>query len=328
MEKLIMYDRNLTTGFLILGFPEITGYWAVFLFVMILLLYILTLLINAMVMVLVSIKPQLHSPMYFFLQQLSVIESVFLTVIVPNMLRVIWLEGAMVSIWGCIIQTYLYCAIGCAECHLLTVMAYDRYLAICLPLHYSSIMNTKLQHSLVIYCWVFGFLLIQITLVFLSQLHYCGPHVIDHFFCDLVPFVKLSCSYKLALQLEIMILSIIIIIIPFVLVIISYVSVFITIFGISSPKGKKKTFSTCSSHLTVVTMYYGTLISIYMVPADGETLAINKLISFLYIVVTPLLNPIIYSLRNEEIRLVLVNLLQFDIRTNGGVHVQVAFKCC
>ncbi|XP_075200068.1 olfactory receptor 6Y1-like [Anomaloglossus baeobatrachus] len=297
-------NHTLVTELLILGFPSVTGHKAVAFFILLLMIYILTLMINALVMVLVSIKPQLHSPMYFFLQQLPLVESMFLTVIVPNMLHVVWLEGATISVIGCITQTYLYCAIGCTECHLLTIMAYDRYLAICNPLRYNTIMNTRLQKFLVTNCWVTGFLLTQVTLNFLCQIEFCGSRVIDHFFCDLVPFVELTCS-KFALQLEIMILSIPIIAIPFVLVIISYICVFITILGISSSKGRKKTFSTCSSHLTVVTMYYGTLITIYMVPADGYTLTINKLISFLYIVVTPLFNPIIYCLRNHEMKNVL-----------------------
>ncbi|KAM3926776.1 olfactory receptor 6B1-like [Leptodactylus fuscus] len=300
-------NQSSVSEVLILGFPDITGYKATAFFIAILIGYILTLMINVMVFVLVSIKSQLHSPMYFFLQQLSFVESMFLTLIVPNMLHVVWLEGATISVIGCITQTYLYCAIGCAECHLLTVMAYDRYLAICKPLHYNNIMDTRLQRLLVIYCWVFGFLITQVTLNFLCQLEFCGPYVLNHFFCDLVPFIELICN-KFALQLEIMLLSIPIIAIPFILVIISYICVFITILGISSANGRKKTFSTCSSHLTVVTMYYGTLITIYMVPADGYTLTINKLISFLYIVVTPLFNPVIYCLRNQEMRAVMEKL--------------------
>ncbi|XP_069817231.1 olfactory receptor 6F1-like [Dendropsophus ebraccatus] len=300
-------NQSLFNELLILGFPDVTGYKAVASFMAILIVYILTLMINTMVIVLVSIKPQLHSPMYFFLQQLSLVESVFLSVIVPNMLHVVWLEGATISIAGCITQTYVYCAIGCTECHLLTVMAYDRYLAICNPLRYNVIMDTRLQRLLVVYCWVCGFLLTQITLNFLCQLEFCGSNVIDHFFCDLVPFVELTCS-KFSLQLEIVLLSIPIILIPFILVIVSYIYVFITILGISPANGRKKTFSTCSSHLTVVTVYYGTIITIYMVPANRDTLTINKLISFLYIVATPLFNPIIYCLRNQEMRAVLKKL--------------------
>ncbi|XP_044132728.1 olfactory receptor 6P1-like [Bufo gargarizans] len=300
------------TELLLLGFPNATGCKAIAFFIIILIVYILTLMTNIMVIVLVSIKPQLHSPMYFFLQQLSFVESMFLTVIVPKMLHVVWFEGATISIIGCITQTYVYCAIGCTECHLLTVMAYDRYLAICNPLRYNIIMDLRLQHHLVLYCWVSGFLLTQITLNFLCQLDFCGPHVIDHFFCDPIPFVDLSCSYKFALKLEIMIISVPIIVIPFILVIISYTCVCLTICGISSAKGRKKTFSTCSSHLSVVTMYYGTLMTIYTVPANGYTLPINKLISFLYIVVTPLFNPIIYCLRNQEMRVIMERIFRKD----------------
>ncbi|KAG9468502.1 hypothetical protein GDO78_022616 [Eleutherodactylus coqui] len=301
-------SNHTVTEFLLLGFPDVTGFWAIILFIVVLVVYIVTLILNSMVMVLVSIKPQLYSPMYFFLQQLSFVEFVFLTTVVPNMLHVIWLEGATISVRSCITQAYLYCASGCTECHLLTVMAYDRYLAICRPLHYHNIMNTRLQKVLVIYCWVFSFLLTQITLNYLCQLYFCGPYVINHFFCDLAPFVELTCSLKTDLKLMILIVAVPIMVIPFILVIISYLCVFITILGISSAKGRKKTFSTCSSHLTVVTMYYGTIITIYMVPANGDTLTLNKLLSFLYIAITPLFNPIIYCLRNQEMRAVIENI--------------------
>ncbi|XP_069817343.1 olfactory receptor 6B1-like [Dendropsophus ebraccatus] len=298
-------NQSSVTEFLLLGFPNVTGYKAVAFFIIILIAYILTLMINTMVIVLVSIKSQLHSPMYFFLQQLSIVESVFLTVTVPNMLRVIWLEGATVSNAGCITQAYLYCAIGCTECHLLTVMAYDRYLAICNPLRYTTIMDTRLQNLLAIYCWVCGFLLTQITLNFLCLPEYCGVNVIDHFFCEPVLFIELACSYKVALQLEIIIISVLIEVIPFILIIISYICIFVTILGISSTTGRKKAFSTCSSHLTVVSVFFGTIISIYLVPVNENTLNIIKLIAVLYIVVTPLFNPIVYCLRNQEMRTVL-----------------------
>ncbi|XP_069817329.1 olfactory receptor 6F1-like [Dendropsophus ebraccatus] len=298
-------NQSSATEFLLLGFPMVTGYKAVALFLINLIVYILTLMINTMVIVLVSIKLQLHSPMYFFLQQLSLVESVFLTVIVPNMLRVIWLEGATISIRACITQSYLFCCMGCTECHLLTVMAYDRYLAICNPLRYNAIMDTRLQRLLVVYCWVCGFLLAQITLNFICLPEYCGSNVIDHFFCDPVPFIELACSYKVALQLEIIIISVPMIAIPFILIIISYICVFVTILGISSTTGRKKAFSTCSSHLTVVSVYFLTIISIYLVPVNENTLNIIKLISVLYIVVTPLFNPIVYCLRNQEMRAVL-----------------------
>ncbi|XP_069817258.1 olfactory receptor 6P1-like [Dendropsophus ebraccatus] len=298
-------NQSSVTEFIVLGFPNVTGYKALVLFITLVIVYILTLMINTMVIVVVTIKSQLHSPMYFFLQQLSIVEYIFLLVIVPNMLRVIWLEGATMSIAGCITQAYVYASIGCTEFHLLTVMAYDRYLAICNPLRYTTIMNTKLQRVLVVYCWVFGFFVSQITLNLLLQPEYCGSNVIDHFFCDLVPFIKLACSFKVGLQLGILILSVPIIVIPFILIIISYICVFVTILGISSTTGRKKAFSTCSSHITVVSVVFVTAISIYSVPVNENTLTINKLISMLYVVVSPLFNPFIYCLRNQEMRDVL-----------------------
>ncbi|XP_063785691.1 olfactory receptor 10AG1-like [Pseudophryne corroboree] len=298
--------------FLLLGFPQINGINAVIVFLLILVAYIMILVLNSMIIVLVSTRPQLFSPVYFFLQKLSINEIVLVTVIIPNMLRVIWLEGATISIMCCIAQTYLSVALGCSECHLLTVMSYDRYLAICNPLRYSTIMNIKRQHSLVIYCWVFDFLVTQITLNFLCQLQFCGPNVIDHFFCDLGPFIELACSSTYALQLEIFIFAVPVIIIPFILVVISYICVFTTILGITSKTGRKKTFSTCSSHLSVVTMYYGTLIAVYLVPPSGNSLTINKVIALLYIVVPPLFNPIIYSLKNQEMRVVMGKLLSIN----------------
>ncbi|XP_063785684.1 olfactory receptor 10A3-like [Pseudophryne corroboree] len=307
---MILENYTAVHEFLLLGFPQIKGYNAIILFLMILIIYILTLMINSMIIVLVSTRQQLHSPMYFFLQQLSCSEIVVLTVIIPNMLRVIWLKGATISIIGCITQTYIYCATGCTECHLLAVMSYDRYLAICHPLRYTTIMNIKLQQFLVIYCWAFGFLLTQITLNFLCQLKFCGPNVINHFFCDSMPFIELSCSHTHALQLAFFIVAIPIMVIPFIFIFTSYICVFITILGITSSTGRKKTFSTCSSHLSVVTVFYGTLITIYLVPASGRSLTVNKFISLLYIVITPLFNPFIYSLRSKEMRTIIGNLLK------------------
>ncbi|XP_063785686.1 olfactory receptor 10A3-like [Pseudophryne corroboree] len=307
---MIMNNYTAVHEFLLLGFPQIKGYNAIILFVLILIAYIMTLMINSMIIILVSTRQQLHSPMYFFIQQLSFIEIVFMTVTIPSMLRVIWLEGTTISIIGCIAQTYIYCAIGTTECHILTVMSFDRYLAICHPLRYSTIMNIKLQHSLVIYCWVFGLLITQVNLSFLCQLRFCGPNVINHFFCDIGPFVELSCSYTRALQLEIVFISIPIMVIPFILIVVSYICVFLTILRISSTTGRKKTFSTCSSLLSVVTVFYGTLITIYLVPANGHSLTVNKFIALLYIVITPLFNPFVYSLRSKEIRAIIGILLK------------------
>ncbi|KAM9312194.1 olfactory receptor 10A3-like [Gastrophryne carolinensis] len=304
--------KNDTTvnEFLLLGFPQIKGYKTYCLFFTILTAYVMGFSINSLVIVLVATKPKLHAPMFFFIQQLSIVEITFLTVINPNMLHVIWMEGATIPMRNCITQMYLYCAVGCSECHLLMVMSYDRYLAICNPLRYGSVMNGKLQKGLVIYCWVFGFLLTQTTLNFVCQLHFCGPNVIDHFFCDALPFVELACSNTFPLKVELVAVSILIMVIPFLLVVISYTRIIITILRISSDTGRRKAFSTCGSHLIVVTLLYGTVISIYLVPANGQTLSLNKLLFFFNIVITPLFNPIIYSLKNQEIKVSIVKLFR------------------
>ncbi|XP_075715861.1 olfactory receptor 6B1-like [Rhinoderma darwinii] len=300
-QALTMTDGNQSrvTEFLFLGFPGLNGFKIV-VFLLILLIYIITISINLMIIVLVSTKQKLHFPMYFFLKHLSLTEISFLTAVLPNMLRVIWMEGATISVTCCITQTYVYVALGSTECYLLTVISYDRYLAICNPLHYITIMSPLLRHYLAILFWVFGFLITLITLSYLCQLHFCGPRVIYHFFCDLVPFVELSCSHTNALQIEILVLTFPIAVIPFILILSTYLCVLITILGISTTSGRNKSFSTCSSHLSVVSLYYDTMFVIYFVPAKGHSLSKNKVIVLMYIVDTPLFNPIIYCLRNQE----------------------------
>ncbi|KAM4749258.1 olfactory receptor 6X1-like [Rhinophrynus dorsalis] len=191
------------------------------------------------------------------------------------------------------------------ECFLLTVMSYDRYLAICSPLHYISVMSMKLCLHLVMSSWFIGNIFCMIYIIPLYQLQFCGSNVIDHIYCDLAPLLEHSCSDTFIMEIEGIIFSIPIVVCPFMLITMTYVSIFRTILKISSTTGWQKAFSTCSSHLTVVSTYYGILIIKYTVPSRGHSLNFNKFISMLYSVVTPLFNPIIYSLRNKEIRTVL-----------------------
>ncbi|XP_056409294.1 olfactory receptor 6B1-like [Hyla sarda] len=181
-------------------------------------------------------------------------------------------------------------------------MSYDRYLAICRPLHYTSLMSVQLRYGLVLSSWVLSFMLVLITLVLLCHLDFCGPNVINHFFCEFAPLLELSCSDTTAVGIDMIVLSFPLVLLPFLLTILSYICIFVTIFGISSTSGRQKSFSTCSSHLVVVSVYYGSMLIIYMVPYRGHSLSINKFISLVYIVLTPLLNPVIYSLRNQEIQ--------------------------
>ncbi|KAM4749259.1 olfactory receptor 11L1-like [Rhinophrynus dorsalis] len=200
------------------------------------------------------------------------------------------------------LEYYFSGAITVVECFLLTVMSYDRYLAICIPLRYISIMSIKLCLQLVMSTWFIVNVISVIFFIPISLLQFCGNNAIDHIYCDLAPLLEVSCSDTYIIKTEGTIITIPILLCPFVFIIITYVSIFQTILKISSTTGRQKAFSTCSSHIIVVSTYYGILITKYTVPSKGRSLNLNKFISVLYTVVTPLFNPIIYSLRNQEIR--------------------------
>ncbi|XP_077118487.1 olfactory receptor 11A1-like [Ranitomeya variabilis] len=298
-----IYEVNSTivTEFLILGFPDLWDYKLPF-FSILFLMYCMILCENFLIILLVSTSQNLHSPLYFFLGHLALSDIIIVTSVVPKLLEVILREGSVIPFLECLTQFYLYGGTVSAECFLLTAMSYDRYLAICKPLHYNSMMGLKLRYSLILSSWALSFMLVLISLVLVCGLDFCGPNVINHFFCDYAPLLELSCSETNILDIEMIMLCFPIIILPFLFIIITYVYIFITIFGISSTLGRQKTFSTCSSHLVVVSTYFGSMLIIYMVPYKGRSSTINKLFSLLYIVVTPLLNPMIYSLRNKEIQ--------------------------
>ncbi|MEE6505965.1 hypothetical protein FKM82_007421 [Ascaphus truei] len=297
-----MLEKNHTivTEFLLLGFYNIHSF-KILLFTVFLMVYIMTLSSNLLIIALVSTSHQLHSPMYFFLAHLSLSDILLTMVIFPNMLSLIWGEGGTISVSGCISQIHFSLFSVTTECLLLTVMSYDRYLAICKPLHYATIMDFKLCLQLVIWSWLVAFVVTLFVILQISQLQFCGPNVIDHFFCDFAPLLKHSCSDSSFIEIEGFVISTFVALLPFLFIIVTYICISLAILRISSTTGRKKAFSTCSSHLTVVCTYYGPLITIYVVPTRGHTFNINKILSLLYTAVTPFFNPIIYSLRNQEI---------------------------
>ncbi|XP_075433914.1 olfactory receptor 11A1-like [Ascaphus truei] len=240
--------------------------------------------------------------MYVFLGHLSLSDILLITNIVPKMLQVILEEGATIPLASCLMQFFINSVSVTAECFLLTVMSYDRYMAICNPLHYSSVMDARLCYTLAILCWFLGFMLSLIVTCMLCEIQLCGPNVIDHFYCEYGPLLELSCSDTSIVEIVGFVLAIPVIVFPFVFILLTYVYISLTILRIPSTNGKHKAFSTCSSHLAVVCVYYGTLIAKYIVPSRGKLQKINKVLSLLYTLVTPLFNPIIYSLRNQEIR--------------------------
>ncbi|XP_075434061.1 olfactory receptor 11A1-like [Ascaphus truei] len=302
-----MMEENQTsvTEFLLLGFQNLPNV-NVALFILFLLIYIMTLAGNLLIIILVSTSQSLKSPMYFFLCNLSLSDMLLTTNIAPNMLRVVLNGGGTINVTGCIMQVNVHGASAAVESLLLTVMSYDRYLAICNPLRYTSIMDLRLSLHLVLWSWMIVFLVILALVFPICQLQFCGPHIIDHYFCDFDPLLKLSCSDTSIVALEQFVFAIPITVLPFALITSTYVSISITILRIPTTTGRQKAFSTCSSHLTVVGTYYGTLIAIYMTPSRGLSFNLNKVLSLLYTVGTPLFNPIIYSLRNQEIKAALI----------------------
>ncbi|XP_075434288.1 olfactory receptor 11A1-like [Ascaphus truei] len=310
-----MHVENQTraTEFLLLGFKDLQSL-RIPVFFLFLGICMMTLTGNLLIIVLVSTSHKLHSPMYFFLSNLSVTDILITTTIVPSMLHGILKEGATISFNGCITQFDIFGVSVATESFLLTVMSYDRYLAICHPLHYTSIMDFRLQYHLVFWSWFLGFTIFLILTTQIGMLQFCGPNVIDHVFCDLAPLLELSCMDTSFLKLEQVVLSVPITFFSFIFIIVTYVRIFLTIRKIPSTCGRKKAFSTCSSHLSVVSLFYGTLITIYQIPSRGQSVNLNKVLSLLYIVVTPLFNPIIYSLRSQEIREALRKLVSKKIR--------------
>ncbi|KAM8972679.1 olfactory receptor 11L1-like [Pelodytes ibericus] len=312
-----MKKENLSsvTQICLLGFPQIHTLRSAF-FSILLIVYLLTISGNLVLIVLVSSSRHLHVPMYIFLTQVSISDMVLTTNIVPRMLSIIINEGGIISLADCITQFYFFGSSETSECFLLTAMSYDRYLAICHPLRYNSIMDKECCIKLNIVSWVSGFSIILVTAITLGQLTFCGPNIIDHFFCDLGPLLQLSCSDTFIVQMEGFLLGGPVLITPLIIIMVSYFYIVLNIINISSISGRQKAFSTCSSHLAVVSIFYGTLISIYVVPSKVQSLSVSKVLSLFYTVVTPMLNPIIYSLRNKDIKEALTRCQHQLIHTN------------
>ncbi|CAI9590053.1 unnamed protein product [Staurois parvus] len=298
-----MNEQNVTriTAIRLLGFQ--TG-WSIscLIFFLLLLIYCVLLCGNLLIITLVSYSKALHSPMYFFLSQLAVTDILLATDILPNTLHALLVKEFIMSFSGCITQFYFFVVAEAGEYFLLTAMSYDRYLAICRPLHYTSIMNQHFCWIMVSICWILSMLLVLIYTITITNLQFCGPNVIDHYFFDLGPILQLSCSETTTLQIAFKLMIAIVVVIPFCIVIVSYIYIIVTIFEIPSINGRKRTFSTCSSHLTVVSIYYGTLFGVYIVPNRGQSRNMAKFLSLLYTIVTPMVNPIIYSLRNNDFK--------------------------
>ncbi|XP_073402855.1 olfactory receptor 1E16-like [Dendrobates tinctorius] len=297
-----MCDVNQTevTEFLILGFKGLYKY-KFLLFILFLFCYLMILAGNLLIIVLVSTKHNLNTPMFFLVKHLAVADIISTTTIVPMMLNVILYDMKEVPVRICIFQLHMVFMFGFSPIFLLTIMSYDRYLAICRPMHYNSIMQPHVCFKMVLGSWFFNFVL-SCEMIFVWQLEFCGSNTIDNFYCEFGYVLELTTSESYLLTLVDFVFSIIGAVIPLALILISYLSIFFIIMILSSTSGLSKAFSTCGSHLTIVCIYYGTIFMIYMSPSNDRSSSTNKFLSLLYIVVSPMMNPIIYSLRNQEIR--------------------------
>ncbi|XP_032096126.1 olfactory receptor 13D1-like [Sapajus apella] len=267
---------------------------------MCLVMYLVILLGNSTFIVLTLLEARLHTPMYFFLGNLSFLDIWYTSSFIPSMLIHFLSEKKTISFARCVVQMSVSYTMGSTECGLLAVMAYDRYVAICNPLRYSIIMGKALCIQMAALSWGLGFLNSLTETVLAIRLPFCGKNVINHFVCEILAFVKLACTDISFNEIIIMLGNVIFLFSPLLLICISYIFILSTVLRINSAEGRKKAFSTCSAHLTVVIVFYGTILFMYMKPKSKDS-AFDKLIALFYGIVTPMLNPIIYSLRNTEV---------------------------
>ncbi|XP_007660097.3 olfactory receptor 10A4-like [Ornithorhynchus anatinus] len=296
-----MAGGNLTavTEFILLGFSLRTGL-RVPLFLLLLAIYLATLTGNSLIILVTTIDAALRSPMYFFLRNLSFLEIGFNLVIVPKMLQTLLVQDQVISFHGCAAQMYFFFFFGAAECCLLAAMALDRYVAICDPLRYPAVMARGPCARLAAASWLAGLPVATVQTSWIFSFPFCGPNRVDHFFCDSPPVLKLACADTSLFELEALTATVLFILFPFVLILGSYIRIIAAV--VRSRSERHRAVSTCSSHLLVVSLFYSTAILTYSRPRADASPGSRKLLSLSYTVVTPVLNPIIYSLRNGEVK--------------------------
>ncbi|XP_037771987.1 olfactory receptor 1020-like [Chelonia mydas] len=294
-------NQTSITKFILLGFRNMNEV-QILLFVLFLVIYIVTMAGNLLIVMLVVADQQLHTPMYFFLGNLSFLDTCYTSVIAPRLLSGFLAEDRTMSFGDCITQLFFFSALACIECFLLAVMAYDRYLAVCNPLSYNVIMNLRFCLQLVSASWITGFSVSALAVGMVPQLSFCGPNEINNFFCDMEELLKLSCTKSPLAEMIILVSCSLVSLVPFLFIVMSYILILSATLQIASSAGRQKAFSTCASHLLVVSLYYGTIVIMYVSPSAERSPAFHKALSIMYTVVTSMFNPIIYSLRNKEVK--------------------------
>nr|XP_025842160.1 olfactory receptor 10T2 [Vulpes vulpes] len=307
-------NETLVREFIFLGFSSLAGLQRL-LFVAFLPLYLFTLGTNAIIISTIVLDRALHTPMYFFLAVLSCSETCYTFVIVPKMLVDLLAQKKSISFVACAAQLFFFLGFACTNCFLIAVMGYDRYVAICQPLRYTLVMNKRLGLGLVSLSGVTGFFIALVATNLICDMPFCGPNRVNHYFCDMAPVIKLACTDTHVKELALFSLSILVIMVPFLLILISYGFILNTILKIPSAEGKRKAFATCASHLTVVIVHYGCASIIYLRPRSKSASDKDQLVAVTYTVVTPLLNPLVYSLRNQEVKTALKRVLGMPVAT-------------
>ncbi|XP_055263199.1 olfactory receptor 11A1-like [Moschus berezovskii] len=306
MEMVSIGNRTIT-AFVLLGF-HVRAELHLLLLIVFTVIYASIILGNMLIVVAVVSSQRLHTPMYFFLANLSFLEILYTSSVVPKMLEG-FLHEATISVAGCLLQFFVFGSLATAECFLLAVMAYDRYLAIGYPLRYPLLMGPRWCLGLVVIAWLSGFMVDGLVVALMAQLRFCGPNHIDHFYCDFMPLMNLACSDSSVAQMTTFILSVVCLTVPFGLILTSYARIAVAVLRVPAGASRRKAFSTCSSHLAVVSTFYGSLMVLYIAPSAVHSQLLTKVFALLYTVVTPLFNPVIYTLRNKEVQQALWRLL-------------------
>uniref|UniRef100_A0A673TMZ1 Olfactory receptor n=1 Tax=Suricata suricatta TaxID=37032 RepID=A0A673TMZ1_SURSU len=297
-----MKNKTFLTEFILLGLSDIPEIQLV-IFIFLFLTYIFSIIGNLTIITLTLLDSHLQTPMYFFLRNFSFLEISFTTTFTPRLLFSITTGNKSNSFAGCFTQYFFAIFFGATEFYLLAAMSYDRYVAICKPLHYMTIMSSRVCIQLLVLCsWVAGFLIIISPIILTSQLDFCASNMLNHYYCDYGPLLEISCSDTRFLELIDFILAVVTLVVTLVLVILSYTNIIWTILKIPSAQRRKKAFSTCSSHMIVISLSYGSCIFMYIKPSAKEGVAFNKGVAILNTSVAPLLNPFIYTLRNKQVK--------------------------
>ncbi|KAM8971077.1 olfactory receptor 10AG1-like [Sarcophilus harrisii] len=305
-----MADTNLShvKEFILLGFSDLSNYQGI-LFGIFLYTYINILFGNSLIIVITKSDAKLQTPMYFFLRNFAFLEICYTSVTLPRMLSDLWTQNTIISLLDCAVQLCFFLILAGSESLLLAMMAYDRYVAICKPLYYTLIMNHKICVQLVVVSWITGVPMMIGKTYQVFSLQFCNSNILNHIYCDLPPLMKLACGDKFWNEVSFYTLVVLFSFIPFLLILYSYIRIFITIQNLPSVMGRSKAFSTCSSHLIVVVLFYVSGAITYLLPKTSYKIGIEKFFSLFYIILTPMFNPMIYSLRNRDVIMAMKKIL-------------------